>query len=163
MSGSYFFANTNIIGKYGSKGVIIFVVESAIRKAACVVSGANPSIIIIGTNTGEITAHFADALVTNKLINIENSMKLNISQIPLNPISFKKLAPLTASTNPRFDQLKYARNCAAAKANTIYELIELIDSAKIFTSSFPDFNFFDVNPKTIPMIRKKIIISTIIL
>lgn len=117
--GSYFFANTKIIGKYGSKGVMIFVVESAIRKAAWVVSGANPNIIIIGTNTGEITAHFADALVTKKFINIEKSMKLNISQMPLNPISFKKLAPLTASTKPRFDQLKYARNCAAAKAKTI--------------------------------------------
>src|SRR5215213_1350089 len=73
------YANTN--GKYGKSGVMMLVVESPTRNAACVHSGEMPSGISIGTRIGAMNAHFADA---DPIIRSRTTVNITIARISEN-------------------------------------------------------------------------------
>ena len=118
--GSYRSKNATIRAKYDIIGAMTFDALSPIRYATWVSSGAYPSSMNIGTKTGAITAHFADALPMTRLISAESRTNASMSGMPPSPEARSASAPLTAMIRPRFDQLKYATNCAAKKTSTRY-------------------------------------------
>ena len=60
----------------------------------------------IGTKTGAMTAHLADALPISRLSADDSSTKASISGTPPRPEARSVSAPLTAMIRPRFVQLK---------------------------------------------------------
>ncbi|MPN36936.1 hypothetical protein SDC9_184448 [bioreactor metagenome] len=84
-------------------GVITLVTESPIRKAAWVKPGWYPSSMNMGTNTGAMIAHFAEALPMNMLRNADSKRKARISGMPVKPIWLKNWAPSIATTKPKLE------------------------------------------------------------
>src|SRR5699024_12322443 len=132
---SYFCANAIMSAKYVMSGVMMFVVESAIRYAICVTSGEYPNCIIIGTNIGAIIAHFAEALPINKLMNAQMIIKTINNGITVKLMLSKKLAPNTPTSKPILLSAKNATNCPAVNASTINVPIVPIVLAKAFATS----------------------------
>jgi hypothetical protein len=73
----------------------------------------------IGTNTGAITAHLADALPMNRSVVAENTTNATSMGVVPTPVAFSASAPSTAVTSPRFDHWNHATNCAMANASTM--------------------------------------------
>ena len=93
-------------GMYGSIGVMMLVHESPIRNTAWVASGVNPSRMNIGTNTGAMIAHFAEADVMSRLMAAANATNAPSSGAPCRCTAFRKSAPVIATIAPRFDHAK---------------------------------------------------------
>ena len=74
----------------------------------------------IGTNTGAMTAHLADALPMKRLMSEDSTTNASMRGTPPSPEARSVSAPLTAMMRPRFVQLKYATNCAAKNTSTRY-------------------------------------------
>ena len=81
---------------------MILVLESPIRYATCVKAGERPRFTIIGTKIGAIIAHFAEAEPIKRFKKAEIITNAMMSGRPVNPMLFKKLAPLTEIIVPRF-------------------------------------------------------------
>ncbi len=106
-------------GKYGINGVMIFVLESPTRYAACVRSGEMPSVISIGTKIGASKPHLPLAEPTKMLTNAVSSTMPTISSAVGRPIAFRTSAPEMAIRVPRFDTEKAMTNCAMKNMMTM--------------------------------------------
>ena len=72
----------------------------------------------IGTKTGAISAHLADAEPMKRLMTAVSRMKLPNSGSADRPSDLSDSAPLTAMIRPSCVQLKNATNCAAKNTST---------------------------------------------
>ena len=72
----------------------------------------------IGTNTGAISAHLAEAEPMKRLMNAVSRMKSTNSGKADRPSALRDSAPLTAMIRPSCVQLKNATNCAAKNTST---------------------------------------------
>ena len=84
-----------------------------------VISGETPSSIIMGTTTGAIALHLAEAEpMTRSRPDDMPSKDTSSSGLGMDR-AVSASAPRTASTGPRFDQENMATKWAAKKASTI--------------------------------------------
>src|SRR5690606_7757310 len=100
----------------------------------------------MGTKTGAMIAHFADALPMNRLMKDETTTKDTINGSPSNSMALSAFAPVTARMIPRFDQLKNAMKWAATKASTMYAPMLAMVSAVMVAASLSLL----MEPVTIP-------------
>src|SRR5699024_2057941 len=63
-----FLSKATINERNGIKGETIFVTESPILYATCVIAGTSPTCINIGTKMGAIIAYFAESASISELI-----------------------------------------------------------------------------------------------
>ena len=116
---SYRCTKATIRAKKDIIGEMRLVELSPMRKTPCTSSGDNPSNMNMGTNTGAIKAHWADALPTQRLMTAARRTKHNINGIGPSPEASRTSAPLMAKIIPRLVYLKYATNWAAKKTRTM--------------------------------------------
>ena len=76
---------------------MMLVLESPMRYATCTSSGEVPSSMNMGTNTGAITAHLAEALPMKRLINPDRTMNASMRGMAPNPKDLSREAPSMAS------------------------------------------------------------------
>jgi hypothetical protein len=89
------------------------------RDQAVVISGDTPSSISIGTTTGAMALHLAEAEPIRRSSPDDIPSKETSSNGLGRSSPLRASAPLTASTGPRFDHAKRATKWAAKKASTI--------------------------------------------
>ncbi|MNI47061.1 hypothetical protein D3C73_1015580 [compost metagenome] len=84
-----------------------------------VISGETPSSINMGTTTGAMALHLAEAEPITRSSTDDISSRPTRSSGNGRASSLSPWAPLTASTGPRLDQLNMATKWAAKKARTM--------------------------------------------
>ena len=97
----------------------MLVAESPTRNAAWVRSGEMPTCISIGTNTGAISPHFAEAEPMNRLTSPTMRMTPHTVSGPGIAKARSKSAPLMDSNTPKLDSPKSQMNWAQKNANTM--------------------------------------------
>src|SRR6056297_465063 len=110
----------------------------------------------MGTKIGASNAHLADALPIIRCTIDDTRMKATSRGPPVKPMAFNPSEPFTASTLPRFDQLKYATNWAATKAITIYMPIVDMLLDVISATSLSFLMVLATIPYTRPAMKKMI-------
>jgi hypothetical protein len=99
----------------------------------------------MGTKTGAMMAHFAEALPMKRLMKADTRMKATRAAAG-EVDGLEEARAEMARMRPRFDQLKKAMKWAATKASTMYAPIEDMVSEVIAATSLS----FRTLPVTIP-------------